>query len=115
VEREDAPDKKDQGNTEDQNPIVQRQVNQIADHLDLASRLFYRRSRPQSSTQMPQGADILIPVTKCDLQSHDCGSESLTQLKKTAPVLARDPAVPPTANLADKSFDCVPRAFQEVK
>jgi hypothetical protein len=64
---------------------------------------------------MPQGADILIPVMKCDLQSHDCWSEPFTQLKKTAPVLARDPAVPPTANLADKSFDCVPCAFQEVK
>lgn len=64
---------------------------------------------------MPRGGDILIPVTKCDLQSRDCWSESFTQLKKTAPVLARDPAAPPTANLVDKSFDCVPRAFQEVK
>jgi hypothetical protein len=64
---------------------------------------------------MPQAGDILIPVMKCDLQSPDCWSEFFTQLKKTPPVLARDPAAPPTANLADKSFDCVPCAFQKVK
>jgi hypothetical protein len=34
---------------------------------------------------MPQGADILIPVTKCDLQSPDWGSEPFTTTEKDRP------------------------------
>jgi hypothetical protein len=64
---------------------------------------------------MPQGADILIPVTKCDLQSRDCWSEPLTATEKDRSSIGSRSGGSPTANLADKSFDCVPRAFREVK
>jgi len=64
---------------------------------------------------MPQGDDILIPVTKCDLQSRDCWSEPFAATEKDRSSIGVRADGSPTANLADKSFDCVPCAFQEVK